>query len=134
MERGVSARRVVNGRPAGLAGLAAGCGIAAIEAWAAGGHVSPVAIVALLLAASGAIGAVWQWRGWPGALAAAAPMPAVHLTKHLLGLPDTLQPNTLDSVVMMALFALAVSGAGLSGGALLRQAAADPGPGPGTGA
>lgn len=111
----MSARRVVNGRPAGLAGLAAGCGIAAIEAWAAGGHVSPVAIVALLLAA-------------------AAPMPAVHLTKHLLGLPDTLQPNTLDSVVMMALFALAVSGAGLSGGALLRQAAADPGPGPGTGA
>ncbi len=109
-------------------GLGAGVGIAAVEAWAAGGHISPVVIVALLLASSGAIGAVWSWRGWPGAVsAAAAPMPLMHMTKHLLGLPDTIQPNTLDTIVMMALFALAVAGAGLAGGAALRQAATDGG-------
>ena len=109
--------------------------LASVRGWAlrpskrgpSAAHINPVVIVALLLASSGAIGAVWSWRGWPGALAAAAPMPLMHMTKHLLGLPDTIQPNTLDTIVMMALFALAVAGAGLAGGAALRQAATDAG-------
>ena len=105
-------------------GLGAGLGIAAVDAWARGGPINPVVIVALLLASSGAIGAVWGWRGWPGTLAAAAPMPLMHMAKHLLGLPDTIQPNTLDAIGMMALFALAVAGAGLAGGALLGEVVA----------
>lgn len=114
-------------RRAPAVGFAAGLGIAAVDAGAVGGHISPVAIVAVLLAAGGVIGAVWGWRGWPGALAAAAPMPLLHLTRYLLGLPDTIQPNTFDSIAMMALFALAVAGAGLAGGAALRLAATDAG-------
>jgi hypothetical protein len=107
------------------AGLAAGLAIAAVDTFAAGGHVSPIVIVALLILATGGIGGTWGWRAWPGALAAGLPVPVVHLVKHALGLPDTIQPNTYDSIAMMGLFTLAVTGAGFVAGVVLRQAAVD---------
>lgn len=82
-------------------------------------------MVALTLAAGLGLGALWHWRAWVGALAAGATVPAIHLAKHLAGLPDTIQPNTPDAIVMMTLFSVAVSGAGLCGGVLMRQAVGD---------
>ena len=81
-------------------GLAAGLVVSAVDLYAAGGHVPPVVIVAL-------------------------PLPAVHAFRHARGWPDTISPNTWDSIVMMALFALAVAGAGFAAGAVLRAAVAD---------
>lgn len=107
------------------AGLVAGLAISAVELYAAGGHVPPVVIVALQIAASAAIGGLWGWSAWPGAIAVAAPMPAVHAIRHALGWPDTISPNTWDAIVMMALFAVAVAGAGFAAGAVLRAAIAD---------
>lgn len=103
-------------------GLVAGLAIGAVDLYAAGGHVPPVVIVALHLVACGAIGGLWGWAAWPAAIAVAAPLPAVHAIRHALGWPDTISPNTWDSIVMMALFALAVCGAGLAAGAVLRAA------------
>ncbi|MEZ5292792.1 MAG: hypothetical protein R2745_17050 [Vicinamibacterales bacterium] len=102
-----------------------GLAISAVDNLAAGGHVSPVVIVALLLAATAAIGGWAGWTAWPAALAVCLPVPGVHLVKHALGLPDTIQPNTYDSIAMMALFSAAVAGAGFVAGVLLRQALSD---------
>lgn len=115
------------GRAASVAvGAGLGLAISAVDNLAAGGHVSPVVIVALLLAATAAIGGWAGWTGWPAALAVGLPVPGVHLVKHVLGLPDTIQPDTYDSIAMMALFSAAVAGAGFVAGALLRQAVSDP--------
>lgn len=85
----------------------------------------PVVIVALQILASGTIGGLAGWPAWPAAIAVASPLPAVHAIRHALGWPDTISPNTWDSIGMMALFALAVAGAGFAAGAVLRVAIAD---------
>lgn len=108
------------------AGLIAGLTVAAVDGFAVRGAVSPVAVVALLLAATAAAGALWGWRAWPAALVTWACLPATHVVKHVLGLPDTLQPNSWGSIGTLAVFTLAVSGLGLCGGVLMRMAAAEP--------
>lgn len=107
-----------------VTGVAAGVAVAAIETWG-GGAVRPVVLVALLMAASLGLGLRWGWAGWPGALGAALPVPGLHVAKHVLGLPDFIQPDTYDALVMMALFDVALCGAGLAAGAVLRTALAD---------
>jgi hypothetical protein len=104
-----------------VAGLSAGAAIAAVDNFAFRGEVSPIVIVALLLAATGIAGAFWGWRGWLAAFLAGACVPAAHLARHLLDLPDTLHPNTYASIVKLAAFTLAVAFVGLAGGALLRR-------------
>jgi hypothetical protein len=111
--------------PALAAGLVAGLLLAAVEAGAVVGPVRPVVMVALTLVAGGVIGAIWGWRSWPAAMLAGASVPLRHLMNRVLGLPDTTQPNTLDAVMMMGLFALAVSAAGFCAGVLMRQAVSD---------
>ncbi|MFN7977531.1 MAG: hypothetical protein U0P30_05300 [Vicinamibacterales bacterium] len=106
-------------------GLVSGLAISAVDLYAAGGHVPPVMIVVLQIVASGTVGGLWGWAAWPGAIAVAAPLPAVHTIRHALGWPDTISPNTWDSIVMMGLFALAVAGAGFAAGAVLRAAVTD---------
>jgi hypothetical protein len=44
-----------------------------------------------------------------------------HLIKHVLGLPDTMQPNTYTSILMLAAFTLAVATIGTGCGILLRR-------------
>lgn len=116
-------------RPAGVAvpaaiGLAAGLAVALLESQQAGA-LRPVVVVVLLSAVALASGLRWGWAGWPGALAAALPVPALHLARLVIGLPDFIRPGTLDAITMMALFDLAVCGAGLAAGAVLRQAMSD---------
>lgn len=106
-------------------GLAAGIVVSAVELYAVGGHLPPVVIVALQIVVAAALGVVWGWTAWPGTLAAALPLPAVHALRHALGWPDTISPNTWDAITMMTLFALAVGGAGLAAGAIARAAFAD---------
>lgn len=102
-------------------GLVAGVLLAVVEAGAVSGPQRPVVMVTLTLVAGVAIGGVWGWRSWPAALLAGAGVPLRHLSNRLLGLPDTTQPNTLDAVMMMGLFSLAVGAAGFCAGVLMRQ-------------
>ena len=104
-----------------VVGFVAGLAIAAVDNFASAGEVSPIVIVGMLLAATVTAGAVWGRRGWPAAVAAWACMPSAHLVKHLLGLPDTLHPNTYVSIVMLAAFTLAVASIGFACGVLLRR-------------
>lgn len=119
-----------SGRDRGVAlaaGLTAGLIVMAVDLNAAAWHVPPVAIVALQIVASVLLGALRGWTAWPGAIAIAVPMPLLHAARFSLGLPDTISPNTVDAIVMMALFAGAVSGAGLAAGVVLRAASRDDG-------
>ena len=113
-------------RGALLFGTLSGLAIAGIDNLAAGGEVSPIAIVALLLAATAVAGARWSWSGWVGAIATWALVPGVHLAKHALGWADTLAPNTYGSILRLGLFTAAVSAAGFCGGVVLATAIAEP--------
>ena len=103
------------------AGFAAGAAIAAVDNFAFEGEVSPIIIVAMLLAATATAGVVWGRRGWVTAAAAWACVPSAHLIKHILGLPDTLQPDTYASILMLAAFTLAVAVVGAGCGVVLRR-------------
>jgi hypothetical protein len=102
-------------------GVVAGAAIAAVDNFAFGGEVSPILIVVMLLAATGIAGLVWDRRGWVAAAAAWICVPLAHLIKHVLGLPDTMQPNTYTSILMLAAFTLAVATIGTGCGILLRR-------------
>lgn len=99
-------------------GFAAGMIIALVDNLAYGGEVSPIVIVLMLLAASMVTGAVWGTRGWPAVGACWIPIPSAHLIKHVLGLPDTLHPNTYRSIVYLAIFSIAIAALGFGLGNL----------------
>ena len=83
-------------------GLGVGIAIACVDSFAFGGEVSPIVIVALLIASTATFGGIWGRGGWPAAPAAWMCVPLAHLVKHVLGLPDTLQPNTYPSILMLS--------------------------------
>jgi hypothetical protein len=107
-------------------GLAAGAAIASVDNRAFAGEVSPLVIVALLLAATAAVAAVWGRGGWIAAAVIWACVPAAHLVKHVLGLPDTLHPNTSSSILYLAALTLAVAEVGAGCGVLVRRLATGP--------
>lgn len=102
-------------------GLAAGAIIAAIDSYAFGGEISPIAIVILLLGSSVVIGLRWGRRGWVAGLAMWIGVPLFHVFKHIWQLPDTLQPNTYASILLLAGFTLVVVSIGIAGGALMHK-------------
>ena len=100
-------------------GLVIGAFIAFIDNVAFEGEVSPIVIVALLFVTAAAAGFLWGWQGWNVASTAWICVPLTHLVKHMLGLPDSIHPNTYNSIFMLALFTLLITAIGLTGGALL---------------
>jgi hypothetical protein len=115
-------KSVWSGFPVRLAaGLVAGATVVWVDNVAFEGEVSPIVVVALLLAATGAAGVVWGRRGWLAAAATWACVPAAHVIKHALGLPDTLHPNTYMSILYLAAFTLIVAAAGTGCGVLVRR-------------
>jgi hypothetical protein len=100
-------------------GLAAGVAIAYVDNVAFKGEASPILIVALLLIATGTSGAIWEKRAWIAAAATWMCVPSVHLVKHILGLPDTLQPNTYASILLLAVFTFVIAAVGTGFGVLV---------------
>lgn len=96
--------------------VALGAAIAAVDNFAFGGETSPIVIFGLLLIATASIGFGWRQRGWLPAAILWACIPAAHLIKHGLGLPDTIQPNTYASIFKLAAVTLAVAVAGTACG------------------
>ncbi len=102
-------------------GLGAGAGMAAVDNLLFAGEVSPIVIVGLLLATTATVGAVWGRRGWIAAALAWVWLPAAHVVKHALGLPDTIPPNTNASILLLAVFSFVVAAFGTSFGLLARR-------------
>ena len=110
-------------RPSVLIGLgvASGMAIAAVDNLTFEGEVSPIIIVGMLFAVTATSGVTWDWRGWFVTAAAWVCVPLTHLVKHVLGLKDTLHPNTYPSILKLAAFTFVVSAVGIGCGVLLRR-------------
>ena len=102
-------------------GLGTGLAIAAVDSFAFGGEVSPIVIVILLVATTAAFGGIWGRGGWTAAVATWLCVPLAHVVKHVLGLPDTLHPNTYTSILMLAAFTLVITTIGTGAGILLHK-------------
>lgn len=110
-----------------VTGLAAGAAIAYVDNVAFEGEVSPVVIVGMLVAVTATAGVIWGRGGWNTAVATWVWLPMAHVVKHVLGLSDTLHPNTYSSILLLAAFTLAVAALGLASGVLIRgHAPAEP--------
>lgn len=102
-------------------GVGAGIAIASVDNFAFGGEVSPIVIVALLIATTATFGGIWGRGGWTTALSAWMCVPLAHFVKHALGLPDTLHPNTYTSILMLAAFTFVVAALGTGVGMLIHK-------------
>jgi hypothetical protein len=107
-------------------GMISGAAIVYVDNCAFEGEVSPIVIVALLLAASAITGAIWGRSGWIAAAVTWACVPLAHIFKHVLGLPDSLHPNTYISILYLAAFTLVVAIVGTGCGVLARGLATRP--------
>lgn len=123
----IVAPSAVRHRPTGPvgAGLTVGVLAAFVDHLALTGRIGSVAVVALLVVSAAAVGAVWRWSGAAAVFVIWACVVLTHVAKHQFGWPGALQPDTWESMRSMAAFTLAVCGAGLCGGVLLRMAASD---------
>lgn len=102
-----------------LVGFLAGAVLVFADNFAFQGKISPIVIVIMLLVSTITFGAIWKWRAWIAVATQWVCVPMAHVVKHLLGLPDTLHPNTYTSILMLAVFTLVVSALGFFFGALL---------------
>lgn len=105
-----------NGPARLLTGFVIGAGVAAVDNFAVHGEVSPIIIVAMLLAVAAAIGSLWDSAGFISALLTWAWLPLTHIVKHIYGMPDTLYPNTYQSIAMLAAFSAMVTCVGFAVG------------------
>ena len=97
-------------------GSALGAAIAAVDNLACGGEISPLVIVTLLAVTAAVAGLSAGGRGAVAALVAAAWLPAVHLVKKVLDVPDTLQPATYGSIAKLAALVIVVATVGATVG------------------
>lgn len=104
-----------------LVGLIAGAAIVFIDNFAFQGEVSPIVIVIMLLVSTITVGAIWKWHAWIASVTVWIFVPMAHVVKHLLGLPDTLHPNTYASILMLAVFTFVVSAIGFLFGTLVNK-------------
>jgi hypothetical protein len=104
-----------------LAGLIAGAIIVFIDNFASQGEVSPIVIVIMLLVSTITVGAIWKWPAWISAVTLWIFVPMAHVIKHVLGLPDTLHPNTYTSILLLAVFTFVISAIGFLFGTLINQ-------------
>ncbi len=104
-----------------LVGLIAGAVIVFIDNFAFQGEVSPIVIVILLFVSTITVGIIWKWQAWIAAATVWISVPMAHVIKHLLGLPDTLHPNTYTSILMLAVFTFVISAIGFLFGTLINR-------------
>jgi len=104
-----------------LVGLIAGAVIVFIDNFAFQGEVSPIVIVIMLLVSTITVGAIWKWHAWIAVVTLWICVPIAHVVKHLLGLPDTLHPNTYTSILMLAVFTFVISAIGFLFGTLINR-------------
>ena len=102
-------------------GFITGMAISVIDNFAFGGEVSPIVIVALLLSASVILGAFFGTRGSIALVFVWVCIPLVHLVKHILNIPDTINPNTYASILKLAIFTFVVALIGLGCGIIFNK-------------
>ena len=90
-------------------GLTVGAGIAAVDNFASGGEVSPIVIVGMLLVFGVVTGMIWGVQAAVAAAIVWAFLPMAHVLKHMMGLPDTIHPNTYPSILKLGAFTFVIT-------------------------
>ena len=85
---------------------------------------APMVILALWILAGGALGIMGPFKPWRWAVVVALGVPAIHLIRHALGLPDNIHPNTYVSILLVGVVGLCAVLAGAYGGAFARSSLA----------
>jgi|GEM_PF-5378839 len=99
----------------------AGITISMIDNYAMNGEISPIVIVMLLFLSVTALSAFNPNNVWLNALLVWIWLPASHLIKHLLEMPDSIYPNTYKSILLLALFTFTICIVGLLIGIGIRR-------------
>jgi hypothetical protein len=112
------------------AAAALGVLTAGIDVSAPFGDDTEKATLLLLAAFSGLLGFLLPRGPWRWALAVAVWLPLGHLVLHVLGLKDTINPNTYATILLLLPVSLVACSVGAYAGAFLRKglSAAHPGP------
>ena len=85
------------------------------------GEISPIPIVIALPGSTAGAGAPWGRGDWMPSIVGSASVPAPHLAMLSLGLPATLHPKALASLVLLAAFTFVGLIRGTAGGLLGRR-------------
>ena len=102
-------------------GMIVGVAISIVDNFAFKGEISPIVIIALLFTVSTCVGAIWGLSGWFAVVVTWMWLPITHLVKHILGLTDTLHPNTYTSILMLAAFTFVIAAIGIGCGVLIHR-------------
>jgi NhaP-type Na+/H+ or K+/H+ antiporter len=102
-------------------GLLAGVAIAAVDRFALRGEVSPLVIIAMLLAAALLAGSLWGIRGWIAAIAMWVCVPGARSMEYALSRRDALEPNAFQSTVILAASTFAVTAIGFAIGLAIKR-------------
>ena len=95
--------------------------IAGVDNLAFAGEVSPIVIAGILLVASAVMTTWWRVQGALLTGMVWLWLPLAHVVKKMLGLHDTLHPNTYASIAKLAIFSLVVVAVGDAIGLALRR-------------
>jgi hypothetical protein len=106
--------------------VAHGLLVAAFDVAAPFGDDTEKCTVLLWLLSCGSLGLLRPRRPWRWALLVGPWVPAVHAARHALGLPDSLNPNTYVTVLILLPVSLAVCLAGAYAGSLVGRAGRGP--------
>jgi hypothetical protein len=77
--------------------------------------------VLLWLVFGGSLGFLWPRQSWRWAASLGPWVPAIHLLRHVWGLPDSINPNNYATILLLVPVSLAVCLIGSFGGSLLRN-------------
>jgi len=104
-----------------IAAIVIGLFISALDNYAFEGEISPIFIIMLLFLFSSGMALIINTEAYILSIIIWVFLPAVHFIKHLLGLSDSIQPNTYESILLLALVTFAVSQVGFMVGCTIRK-------------
>ena len=102
-------------------GLLIGAGLVYLDGYAFGGETSPIVTIGCLLVATAGLSLTWGTGAWVAASIAWVLLPLGHVVKRVLGIPDTIQPNTYISIAGLAAVTLVAAIVGGGVGLLTRR-------------
>jgi hypothetical protein len=106
-----------------ISAIVIGLFISALDNCAFGGEISPVIVIMLLFLFCAGMAFIVNTYAYLISIIIWIFLPLVHFINHLLGFTDSIQPNTYQSIFLLALVTFAVSQIGFVVGRIIRKTA-----------
>jgi hypothetical protein len=111
-----------NGKLKYVAAVIIGLIISAVDNYAFGGEITPMVVILLLLLSTSGMSVIVNAKAYLISIIIWFFLPAVHLIKHIFGLSDTIEPNTYQSILLLALVTFLICQIGFLVGRGIRKA------------